>query len=197
MTTATLVLVILLWPLCLFIIGLILLQGGAGDISSAFGGGGQLDSTLGVGAGRKMSKLTAWLGGIFLLIVLALSVPHKGDFSKIAGSAPVPKTEPKPVGAPLVIPPAATPAPASVPTLTPESAAPATPATQSPATQPAPAPAAPAPVGVLAPTPAAPVTPAVSAPAAQPVPAAQPAAAPTPAAPPVQSGVKLDEPAKQ
>ena len=86
MTTTTLILVILLWPLCLFIIGLILLQGGAGDISSAFGGGGQLDSTLGVGAGRKMSKLTAWLAGAFLLVVLMLSLHSKVDLGKYAGS---------------------------------------------------------------------------------------------------------------
>lgn len=184
MTTATLVLIILLWPLCLFIIGLILLQGGAGDISSAFGGGGQLDSTLGVGAGRKMSKLTAWLAGIFLLIVLALSVPHKGDFSKIAGTAtPTPaKNEPKPPGAPLVIPPVAIPAPVSVPA--------PTPAVPAPAVVPAPAPAVP-----VAPAPA---QPEAAVPAVQPAPVVvQPAVAPAPAAQPAQSGVKLDEPAKQ
>lgn len=68
--------IILLWPLCLFLIGMILLQGGAGDLSSAFGGGGQLDSTLGVGAGRKMSKVTGWMALAFLVIVAVLAIPH-------------------------------------------------------------------------------------------------------------------------
>ena len=86
MTTLTLVLFIVLVPMCLFLIGLILLQGGAGDISSAFGGGGQLDSTLGVGAGRKMSKITGWLSALFMAIVLILSVQHAGDFGHAAGT---------------------------------------------------------------------------------------------------------------
>ncbi|MBA2482749.1 MAG: preprotein translocase subunit SecG [Planctomycetes bacterium] len=81
---------ILLWPLCALIVGLILLQGGAGDISSAFGGGGQLDSTLGVGAGRKMSKLTGWLSAIFLAMVIFLAIPHKSiGFSGAGPAAPI------------------------------------------------------------------------------------------------------------
>ncbi len=66
-----------IWPLCLVIIGLVLLQGGTGDVSSAFGGGGQLDTTLGVGASRKMAKLTGWLAVIFFLIVIVLALPHQ------------------------------------------------------------------------------------------------------------------------
>ncbi len=85
METLIFTLHIVLWPLCLTIIGLILLQGGAGDISSAFGGGGQLDSTLGVGAGRKMAKLTGWLSAIFLAMVTFLAIPHKGSLG--GGSA--------------------------------------------------------------------------------------------------------------
>ncbi len=69
---------LLIWVLCPLLIGLILLQGGAGDISSAFGGGGQLDSTLGVGASRKMAKVTGWLGLIFMVMVLFLAIPIKG-----------------------------------------------------------------------------------------------------------------------
>jgi protein translocase SecG subunit len=87
---------VILWPLCLFIVGLILLQGGAGDLSSAFGGGGQLDSALGVGAGRKMSKLTGWLGVSFLAIVTLLAIPSKGDLRSLAGSPPPDKTEAAP-----------------------------------------------------------------------------------------------------
>ena len=224
MTTLTLVLFILLLPLCLFLIGLILLQGGAGDISSAFGGGGQLDSTLGVGAGRKMSKITGWLSGAFMTIVLLLSVQHAGDFGKAAG----PNTKPAelPIGDglvptppptftdPAVVPgadpakstvvPAVVPAPGAV---VPQPApAPITPAVE----QPAPAPTTPAAekpavlpvVPAVQPTAPAPVVPApvVPAPVAPaPVaekPAEQPAPVPTQPAAAPRSGITLDEPAK-
>lgn len=205
MTTLTLVLFILLLPLCLFLIGLILLQGGAGDISSAFGGGGQLDSTLGVGAGRKMSKITGWLSGSFMAIVLLLSIQHAGDFGKAAGEK-METPAALPVGndgqtAPVAPPTPPTPpteqAPVVVPTAEGTAPQPTTPATTAPAAT-APAveqPAAPAPVAPAAPAPAATEQPAAPAPAAtQPVaPAAeQPVSAP--AAP--RSGITLDEPAK-
>jgi protein translocase SecG subunit len=99
METLIFTLHILLWPLCLAIIGLILLQGGAGDISSAFGGGGQLDSTLGVGAGRKMAKLTGWLSAIFLAMVTFLAIPHKGSLGGAAAAAPIEATNPAKVPA--------------------------------------------------------------------------------------------------
>ncbi len=98
METFIFVLAIVLWPMCFMIIGLILLQGGAGDLSSAFGGGGQLDSTLGVGAGRKMSKLTGWLAIAFLVSVTMLSIRREvnvGDLAPSEGatsSAPVDAT---------------------------------------------------------------------------------------------------------
>jgi protein translocase SecG subunit len=198
-TTTTLILVILLWPLCLFIIGMILLQGGAGDLSSSFGGGGQLDSTLGVGAGRKMSKITGWLGGAFLLIVTILSIHHDGDLDAAAGgkgtAAPAlqaPSTFPQTgtttqsgkaaVAAPatdaakpgVVTPPAATKQADGSPAPAAPTSAPAAPVA-APATTPAAAPSAPT---------AAPEAPkAPSAPALVPeAPAAAPAAA-APAAP--------------
>ncbi len=93
METFVFVLSVLLWPLSIILIGLILLQGGAGDLSSAFGGGGQLDSALGVGAGRKMSRLTAWMGAAFLTIVTILAVhrsPDIGRYKNAAGAAPMP-----------------------------------------------------------------------------------------------------------
>ena len=77
---------VLIWVLCPILIGLILLQGGAGDISSAFGGGGQLDSTLGVGASRKMAKVTGWLGLIFMILVLFLAIPYKGAITDKPGA---------------------------------------------------------------------------------------------------------------
>lgn len=122
METVTLVVQVILWFICPAIVGLILLQGGAGDISSAFGGGGMLDSTLGVGASRKMAKITGWLAAILFLAILFLAIPRKGSFGKAdatsaggspaavpAAMAPVPGTAPVagapasaavPVGAP-------------------------------------------------------------------------------------------------
>jgi len=88
-------LIIVLWVMCPFLIGLILLQGGAGDMSSAFGGGGALDSTLGVGAGRKMSKLTGWLSVVFLTMVAVVGIPHGSVAGRAAKVAPSPTTETK------------------------------------------------------------------------------------------------------
>ncbi len=125
-----LLLQVLLWPLCLGIVGLILLQGGAGDLSSAFGGGGALDSTLGVGASKKMAKVTGWMAGFFFAFVLFLAIPNKGSLGSAvvvekttttsanaaAVSTPAPGTAPVAplASAPVVAPPA----PASAPVLT-------------------------------------------------------------------------------
>ena len=113
---------ILLWPLCLGMIGLILLQGGAGDISSAFGGGGMLDSTLGVGASKKMAKVTGWLAAIFFVFVLFLAIPHKGGFGpKPATPAPAVTSDQPAAMSPAPVDPSAPVAP-SAPVLTPTSA---------------------------------------------------------------------------
>ena len=90
METVVFVLSIMIWFLCPVIIGLILLQGAAGDISSAFGGGGQLDSTLGVGAHRKMSKVTGFLAGVFFIMILVLAYQHRGSLR----NAPVKPAQP-------------------------------------------------------------------------------------------------------
>lgn len=192
MTTLTLVLFIMLLPLCLILIGLILLQGGAGDISSAFGGGGQLDSTLGVGAGRKMSKITGWLAGLFLVIVLILSVPNPNDLSKAAGAAksvtpPIDATKPPALPIPPTTPVIEQPAVPAAPVLTPPAVTPGAPAASAPVVPPvvqeSPAvvvPAAPAVVAPAAPAAVAPVVPAAD--------------AAVPAAP--RSGITLDEPKK-
>jgi protein translocase SecG subunit len=133
--TLILVVQVLLWFLCPAIIGLILLQGGAGDISSAFGGGGQLDSTLGVGASKKMAKITGWLAGILFVFILLLAIPHKGSYGKaatiggVSGAVPAQSMAPAPAAVPA---PAATPAPAVVPAT----------ASSAPAAAAAPAPAA-------------------------------------------------------
>ena len=170
----------MLLPLCLFLIGLILLQGGAGDISSAFGGGGQLDSTLGVGAGRKMSKITGWLAGLFLVIVLILSVPNPNDLSKAAGAA---KTVTPPIDSTTPPAPPAPPAPPGAPVIE-QAPVPAA----SALTPPVVAPSAPVPAAI------APVAPPVVVPAVT-VPAA-PLAAPAVDAVVPRSGITLDEPKK-
>jgi protein translocase SecG subunit len=73
---------VLIWVLCPLLVLLILVQGGAGDISSAFGGGGQLDSTLGVGANRKLAKITGWLSVVFLVSVVVVSIRDHGDLGE-------------------------------------------------------------------------------------------------------------------
>ena len=109
------------WPLCLTMVGLILLQGGSGDVSSAFGGGGQLDTTLGVGASRKMAKLTGVLAVSFFLVVIILAIPRSKSFAMpvapAAKAAEAPAAPPAPASmgpaqpalapAPTAIPPAA------------------------------------------------------------------------------------------
>ena len=173
-------LIIILWVMCPFLIGLILLQGGAGDMSSAFGGGGALDSTLGVGAGRKMSKLTGWLAFAFLAIVAVVGIPHGSVARRVAKIAPASTTEAtKPtestVGGSLVPsaasgPQAGAPAPAAAAPVAPDAAAAA----------PAAVPFAPVPAPEVPPAGAAPVVPTAPVPAAE-VPAAAAPAAPAPA----------------
>lgn len=127
METLILVLQVLLPFLCVALVGLILLQGGAGDLSSAFGGGGMLDSTLGVGASRKMAKVTGWLTAIFFALVLVLAIPHKGSFgtakaspSSTSGQGPLSASGQTPVSASATAPrilelPVSASAPGSVP----------------------------------------------------------------------------------
>jgi protein translocase SecG subunit len=86
------VLSVLIWILSPLLVILILLQGGAGDVGSAFGGGGQLDSTLGVGANRKMAKITGWLCFGFLVAILILAI-RTGPTFQTAGAPVVPEDQ--------------------------------------------------------------------------------------------------------
>jgi len=127
--TVIFALIITLWVMCPFLIGMILLQGGAGDMSSAFGGGGALDSTLGVGAGRKMSKLTGWLAFAFLIMVAVVGIPHstlgvRAARSSTAAGAGATVT-PAVVGAPAEASAAAPIQPPTVPATPADAAAPA------------------------------------------------------------------------
>ena len=91
---------ILIWVLGIIIIGLVLLQGGTGDVSSAFGGGGQLDGALGVGANKKLAKITGALSLLFVVMIVILAMPREGDFTEseviVPVSEPAPSTEPAP-----------------------------------------------------------------------------------------------------
>ena len=170
MDTLIFALHLLLWPLCVLIIILILLQGGAGDISSAFGGGGQLDSTLGVGAHRKMAKLTSYLALIFAIAIVILAIPRHGSLPLHHAAAPASTTTTFPGHAATERTPARAPvSPALLPAPTAQPANPATPMVIVPPAAPAhphqaaaPVPMPPAPTP--APAPAAPV-PAAHAPA--------------------------------
>ena len=162
METVVFVLSIMIWFLCPVIIGLILLQGAAGDISSAFGGGGQLDSTLGVGAHRKMSKVTGFLAGVFFIMILVLAYQHRGSLR----NAPVKPAQPA-VNQP------AAPAPAK-----PEVKAPAQPEAA------VPAPAKPEVKAAAEPEAAVPAPAKPEVKAEEPAPAAAPVVPPAPALPP-------------
>ena len=148
MEHALLVIQVLIWFLCPALIGLILLQGGAGDISSAFGGGGQLDSTLGVGASSKMAKITGWLAAFLFIFVLVLAIPHKGNFGKAIPASATPAAGP----APAAMAPALAPA-APVPAPLPRAVAPVL-ATPAPVVTPVPVSPVPAPAVEAAPAPA-------------------------------------------
>lgn len=77
---------IMIYVMGVIIIGLVLLQGGAGDVSSAFGGGGQLDGALGVGANKKLAKITGWLSFLFIVMILILAVKPAPDFTATPGA---------------------------------------------------------------------------------------------------------------
>jgi protein translocase SecG subunit len=176
MENVVFVLQILMWFLCPAVIGLILLQGAAGDISSAFGGGGQLDASLGVGAHRKMAQVTGVLAVVFFVIVLILAYPHRKSFRDMKNAAaPAAASPAAPAPAPSA--PVLAPAPAPAPTpAAPAVEAPAAPAPTAEA-QPAPAPAVEA---QPAPAPASEAAPAQPAPAGEVAPAPAPAETPKP-----------------
>lgn len=78
---------IAIWIVGVVVIGLVLLQGGAGDVGSAFGGGGQLDGALGVGANKKLAKITGWLSFLFIVMIVILAIRPSGDFTAAGAGA--------------------------------------------------------------------------------------------------------------
>jgi protein translocase SecG subunit len=179
MDTVVYVISILMWILCPAIIGLILLQGAAGDISSAFGGGGQLDASLGVGAHRKMAQVTGALAVLFFIMVLFMAYPHRGSFQNMK-NAPAPAAAPAAPAAPAdqAKPEAAKPAEAAPPVVLPEAAKPAAAAPEAPVQVQAQPQAQPEPAK---PVEAAPAPQPEAAKPAEPVPTTVPMLAPAPA----------------
>src|SRR4029077_15025482 len=95
---------------CLLLLLVILLQQGKGDMAAAFGGGSSQSAFGARGGATVLSKATAILAGVFLIIALALAIiGQRGPGSIVSGAAP-----PPPARAPQVpaTPPANTTAPA-------------------------------------------------------------------------------------
>jgi preprotein translocase subunit SecG len=97
---------------CLFLIGVVLLQQGKSqDLASAFGGGGTQTAFGPRGSANVLSRATTVLAGVFMVTSIALSVLRPRPTSVLdrvqtpqaspsaAAAAPVPATRPSPAGA--------------------------------------------------------------------------------------------------
>lgn len=163
MQAVRVLLIILESLVCLLLIGVILLQRARNEGLGLAFGSGMGESIFGSRAGNVLTKITVWLGSIFVVNTVALAMLYSGvtsgESALMKESAPVPV----PVEAPVVpSAPAQTPASAVAPVTPPETASPEAQAPVVPAT-PAPSAAAPAEASVApapAPAPAAPVQPA-------------------------------------
>ena len=83
---------------CLFLIGVVLLQQGkSADLAGAFGGQGSQTAFGPRGAANLLTKLTAYAAVVFMLISIALTIMlsrASGDHSVLSGS-PTTHTTPK------------------------------------------------------------------------------------------------------
>lgn len=69
------VLLILFIPVCLALVAIVLLQVGKGaGFAGAFGAGGGSQTVFGARAGTFLTKLTAWLAAMFMILALAMAV---------------------------------------------------------------------------------------------------------------------------
>src|SRR5258705_774916 len=77
---------------CTLLLLVILLQQGKGDIAAAFGGGSS-NSAFGARAGATvLSKATAVLAALFMIVALALAIiGQRGPGSIMSGAAPAPR----------------------------------------------------------------------------------------------------------
>jgi preprotein translocase subunit SecG len=76
---------------CLFIIGVVLLQQGkSADLAGAFGGQGSQTAFGPRGAANLLTKLTTWSAVIFMVLSIALTVElsrASGEHSVLSGAA--------------------------------------------------------------------------------------------------------------
>jgi preprotein translocase subunit SecG len=91
-------LVVLHVIVCLFLIGVVLLQQGkSADLAGAFGGQGSQTAFGPRGAANLLTKLTTWGAVLFMLISISLTIllaRQSGDHSVLAGT-PSEQTTPK------------------------------------------------------------------------------------------------------
>jgi protein translocase SecG subunit len=172
----------------LLIVLIVLMQRPKNEGLGAAFGGGMTDNLFGAQTTNVLQTITRWLGGIFFLLTLLLSVLYVKQAARKSGTGEILRSAPavQPATPAPELPSAASP-PVQV-TDTPSTAAPALEAAppadaKAPAETPKPAAPAPAPAEAPKPADAAPA-PAAPAPAPAPADAAQPAApSPAPAAP--------------
>jgi preprotein translocase subunit SecG len=76
---------------CLFLIGVVLLQQGkSADLAGAFGGQGSQTAFGPRGAASLLTKMTAWAAVIFMLVSIGLTIllsRASGDHSVLSGSS--------------------------------------------------------------------------------------------------------------
>ena len=83
--------------ICLFLIGVVLLQQGkSADLAGAFGGQGSQTAFGPRGAANLLTKLTTWSAILFMLVSISLTIllaRQSGDHSVLAGT-PAEQTTP-------------------------------------------------------------------------------------------------------
>ena len=130
---------------CLFLIGVILLQQGkGGDIANAFGGGGSSQAVFGARSGATLlTRATSVLAALFVVLSMVLTAwGQRGSGSVVGGinaPAPAPAALPAPTTTPTA-PPAGTAAPAAQPSTPPAEGAAGTPTPPPAGSTPPPAP---------------------------------------------------------
>jgi preprotein translocase subunit SecG len=84
---------------CLFLIGVVLLQQGkSADLAGAFGGQGSQTAFGPRGAANLLTKLTAWGAALFMVISISLTVllaRSSGDHSVLSGTTTTQQSAPK------------------------------------------------------------------------------------------------------
>lgn len=92
-------LVVLHVIVCLFLIGVVLLQQGkSADLAGAFGGQGSQTAFGPRGAANLLTKLTAWGAVLFMVISISLTIllaRSSGDRSVLSGTTTTQQTTPK------------------------------------------------------------------------------------------------------